>query len=152
MRRKRDPEKNRVYARNTRARKPKEQCYDCTELASVGPRGCTLFCDSCSKKRAIYQRTRLHNFDTEDEARYSLAESCDWCRLPFDATESPYVDHDHACCPTSKHCYRCTRGFVHQNCNLHSILYEEWLETKFDITTHRLRLYRAKFPVPREER
>ena len=150
VRRRRDPAKHRQYSRNSRARKPKWQCHDCVQPVVTGIKGSTLLCKSCGDKRATGQRKRVHDFDTVDETRYRDVSACDWCGLPFNfGKESPYVDHDHACCSGIKHCFRCTRGFVHHKCNLWAIPYAEWLEKQFDIRDPKLEEYRLKFSVPR---
>jgi Recombination endonuclease VII len=41
--------------------------------------------------------------------------SCAICLEPF--ADTPHVDHDHFCCPTSKTCGKCIRGLLCDSCN-----------------------------------
>jgi hypothetical protein len=57
--------------------------------------------------------------------RVSLARALGWqsngwkCDLCGDyvAAKTGAVDHDHTCCPTSKSCGKCVRGYLHNRCN-----------------------------------
>lgn len=103
--------------------------------------------DKSPVRATIYRRCR-HGFDKLDEARFVSIKNCDWCGLPFNGV-LPRIDHDHKCCKTKKHCYKCTRGFVHKQCNLQAIAYYEWAESEFGVVDVKLAAYRLKFPVPR---
>ena len=85
-----------------------------------------------------------HSFTDEDVARLNAATICDWCEQPFNGAR-PRVDHDHRCCPGVTHCRKCTRGFVHDNCNNKAIAWAEWFERKFGIASDQLCDYRRKF-------
>lgn len=93
-------------------------------------------------KAAAFRRCR-HGFNAVDEARFKMATHCDWCDQPFYG-EKPDIDHDHQCCPTMRHCHKCTRGFVHHRCNIGAIAYYEWFEKTFDITHNLLYDYRMR--------
>ena len=41
---------------------------------------------------------------------------CSICRQPF--TETPTVDHDHACCPGQRSCGKCVRRIICRKCNI----------------------------------
>ena len=99
-------------------------------------------------KAASFRRYR-HSFDAQDEARFKATTVCDWCGLPFISKKRPSIDHDRRCCNSSKHCRSCTRGFVHQRCNVMAIPYYEWVESKFGFVDVKLADYRKRFPVPR---
>jgi hypothetical protein len=104
-----------------------------------------------SRDKAVVHRRCRHKFDAADEARFQAITLCDWCHQPFDG-DLPSVDHDHRCCPTvtqNKHCWKCTRGFVHHRCNTLAIAYYEWLEKRFGVIDEKLADYRSRFPVPR---
>jgi len=100
-----------------------------------------------AEHQAGYRR-RQHQFKLKDEIRFIATTICDWCGHPLQG-ESPHIDHDHRCCRTDKHCAKCTRGFVHPQCNTWAINYFEWQEREFGITDPRLADYRRRFPVPR---
>jgi hypothetical protein len=120
-------------ARNTPERRAKQKNYE------------------QSRYKAVVHRRSKHAFDPADEARFQAAMLCGWCRQPLDG-ELPSIDHDHRCCSREshcKHCWKCTRGFVHRQCNSLAIGYYEWLERKFGITDIKLAEYRFRFPVPR---
>lgn len=106
-----------------------------------------------SKEHRAYLRERMrgavgrrlyHGFSEGDEARFQAATHCDWCGQPFIVGEKPSIDHDHKCCPKPRHCYKCTRGFVHAFCNTHAIGYYEWFEKQFGITHNLLFDYRMR--------
>jgi hypothetical protein len=125
-------------------------------------------CSSCYEKRwfevpahqatkKIYRKKyhrdtdhgRRHSFTLEDEIRFNAITICDWCGHSLQG-ETPHIDHDHRCCNNAeKHCAKCTRGFVHPQCNTWAINYFEWQERVFGITDPRLADYRHRFPVPR---
>jgi hypothetical protein len=42
---------------------------------------------------------------------------CDICGDPV-AIKQGAIDHDHDCCPGSRSCGKCVRGFVHNSCNV----------------------------------
>lgn len=94
------------------------------------------------------RRRWLHAFTSDDEKRFQECLSgmrpCDFCGLDFALGEIPDIDHDHNCCPTGKHCRKCLRGFVHEECNTRAILWMEWYERKSGITLELLRQYRRK--------
>lgn len=96
-------------------------------------------------KARAYRRYR-HGFDAADEARFQAITICDWCGQCFDGFEKPDIDHDHLCCPRMKHCHKCTRGFVHHQCNIMAIAYYEWFERQWGIAADVLCDYRRKFP------
>lgn len=69
-----------------------------------------------------YQRQRSMQFcyGLSPEAFQALCtlqnNKCAICRLPF--TDTPTVDHDHACCANRKKtCGKCVRGLLCMNCN-----------------------------------
>jgi hypothetical protein len=101
----------------------------------------------CPRHRARRRHT-THSFDALDETRYVEIQTCDFCGQPFNG-EIPRVDHDRRCCPHLKHCWFCTRGYVHNHCNGMAIAYYEWFEKEFGVVDPKLTLYRDKFPVPR---
>lgn len=53
--------------------------------------------------------------------------ACAVCRQVF--TESPHVDHDHACCPGYRSCGDCVRGLLCFQCNRRLAVVEDraWL-------------------------
>lgn len=42
---------------------------------------------------------------------------CDLCGQPV-SIKAGVVDHDHDCCPGTRSCGKCVRGYVHSNCNV----------------------------------
>ena len=101
--------------------------------------------------RFAADRRLRHAFDEEDEAHYQATDTCGWCGRPF-GTNTKHIDHDHRCCRgkrARRHCYRCTRGIVHNACNADIARYE-WAEREFGLTHERLQEYRDHFPVPRQ--
>ena len=52
-----------------------------------------------------------------EEKRELQNNSCAICKAVF--TGTPYIDHDHSCCPQSKKtCGKCVRGLLCRECNL----------------------------------
>jgi len=102
-------------------------------------------CGPCyMKKKNIGRNERRHNLLGAMLARYKMITHCDWCGNPFNGTR-PHIDHDHTCCPSHENtCGKCTRGFVHNECNACAIRYYEWLEKTFHITDPKLSAYRAR--------
>lgn len=61
------------------------------------------------------QQSRRYNVDVE--ALLTKQDSqCGICKEPFGGS-SPYVDHDHACCPGAYSCGKCVRGLLCDPCN-----------------------------------
>jgi hypothetical protein len=56
---------------------------------------------------------------------------CGVCRKPLDPVvlRSIHVDHDHACCPTTRTCGKCVRGLLCDTCNprLHAGIDLHWM-------------------------
>jgi hypothetical protein len=125
----------------------------CTQCGEHSLRSTTS--DVCVDCDAIKTRRRLirqHSFDADDLQRYLAATLCDWCGLPFSDLKRPHVDHDHRCCDsgrTAKHCWFCTRGFLHYNCNQRILWAHEFIEAECDFISPQLAAYRVRFPVPR---
>lgn len=66
--------------------------------------------------RVLWTRYRLREADFLRLLAWQ-DEACP-CGKPFDG--KPYVDHDHACCPSvvvAKSCGNCIRGLLHPRCN-----------------------------------
>lgn len=66
--------------------------------------------------RALWRRYRLREADFLRLLAWQ-EEACP-CGKPFE--EKPWVDHDHACCPsvaTGRSCGKCVRGLLHPQCN-----------------------------------
>jgi hypothetical protein len=114
----------------------------------------TMRCQRHLELAAQYARKWFHAFDDVDELRFQAVQAgalpCDWCGQ-FIKDETPHVDHDHECCDAlnGKHCYFCTRGFVHNNCNSKAIVWFEWYEQQTGVVLPMLADYRKRFPVPR---
>ena len=62
---------------------------------------------------------RTYNLALEQFESILMAQQgkCALCLLPFDDTNKPFVDHDHACCPGNTSCGNCIRGLIHSRCN-----------------------------------
>jgi len=56
---------------------------------------------------------------------------CGVCRKPLDPAvlRSIHVDHDHACCSTTRTCGKCVRGLLCSTCNprLHADIDLKWM-------------------------
>lgn len=128
------------------SRKTNGQCESCGDASS------STYCLSCDKRRTERRLCIMHSFDATDLQRYQMAKLCDWCGLPFSDKKRPHVDHDHRCCDSgrqAKHCWFCTRGFLHYNCNQRILWAHEFMEIECGFVSPQLAAYRAKFPVPR---
>lgn len=68
-------------------------------------------------------RNWLQNYNMTPEQRAERLEAqnneCAACGASFEAMDPKHVhaDHDHACCPGTRSCGRCVRGFLCQACN-----------------------------------
>jgi hypothetical protein len=64
--------------------------------------------------RAYYYKITTAQLETMLE---SQGYCCGICGVSFTQTVKPYVDHNHACCPTQKTCGKCIRGLLCNQCN-----------------------------------
>jgi Recombination endonuclease VII len=66
-----------------------------------------------------YRREWAYAMSTDDfEKRLSeQANKCALCHEDFSERDGLCIDHDHACCPTTPTCGKCTRGLIHSSCN-----------------------------------
>lgn len=79
-----------------------------------------LICSRCRHRFA--GQIEHHHLDTQWAARLITATTCDVCgeRLRRNGSGGKHqgqVDHDHACCPSSKSCGNCVRAIVCNLCN-----------------------------------
>lgn len=68
-----------------------------------------------------YHRARRYGLTREsfDQMVIDQGNRCAICRESFEGS-TPYVDHDHACCPdlrSAKGCGKCVRALLCQHCN-----------------------------------
>lgn len=101
---------------------------------------CTLH----TEEAAAACRKWRYGFTDDNEQQFKAAINCDWCGNPFN-NSTPRIDHDHTCCSGKRSCGKCLRGFLHESCNLHGVVWAEWLERTFGVIDERLREYRSKF-------
>lgn len=112
-----------TLARNLRPPKPCKDCGSTTrKLTPPGPR-----CATCHRARKKVTKASTHEnyvgktygLKPEEYARILELQSgrCYLCRRATGATKKLAVDHDHACCPETPTCGRCTRGLLCGPCN-----------------------------------
>jgi hypothetical protein len=72
----------------------------------------TTYCAGCIRAR---------RYGTTAVVMHEIGEAQGWlcavCPTPLREVEW-HIDHDHACCPTTPTCGKCTRGFLCRPCNL----------------------------------
>lgn len=125
-----------------KVRKLKDVCVNCGDPRAENK----YLCFECW----VGEKTSVHSLNKQDIQRFINVKNCDWCG--YDLTvNTACIDHDRRCCNSNRHCWKCTRGLVHSECNIHAIHYCEWLEREFGETDPRLVAYRLRFPVPRVE-
>jgi hypothetical protein len=121
---------NRAYLWKCRCECGKEILTTIHELRSDRTKSCGCLRDENRKTQnglgrdAAHVRTNTlkHLFKLTPEMVKQKLETqndcCSICRQPF--TETPTVDHDHACCSNGKNrqtCGRCVRGLLCKQCN-----------------------------------
>lgn len=77
-------------------------------------------CSNCWRTRIGNDRMKslsLHRVPWETADRWAEHNwACSLCGEPV-SIRVGVVDHDHACCPGSRSCGQCVRGYLHPNCN-----------------------------------
>lgn len=75
------------------------------------------WCRTCMRRNASSQVIKKFGITKErfDTLRAEQGNACGVCKTPF--TDTPRIDHDHACCPGRKACGSCVRGLLCNNCN-----------------------------------
>lgn len=65
-------------------------------------------------------RMRLYHLSPERFKQHLVNQhlACALCKRPFSDERTPYVDHDHSCCPGQSSCGRCIRGILCNDCNV----------------------------------
>ena len=96
-------------------------CRDCearlpvSEFAKCGP-AYQAYCRNCDSLRKIRSTYRIEL----DEYAAMLAENdgnCHLCGQPPSGFKRLAVDHDHACCHSTRSCGLCVRGLICHHCN-----------------------------------
>ena len=139
----------RVVRKLCRERKATGLCTGCGVHPLAGP----WLCVACDLEKTKRRLRTMHSFDDADMLRYFTQTTCDWCGLPFDDVKRPHVDHDHRCCASKRggaeHCWHCTRGFLHYDCNQRILVAHEFIEKECGFVSPQLTAYRRRFPIPR---
>ena len=135
-------------ARMQRLRDSRISCGECPQCGNF-KLGMGYYCTPCYKRKRATRLIRMHSFDDQDFKRYLSATICDWCGKLFKHANEPHIDHDHNCCEGTNHCWFCTRGLLHYDCNQRILWAHEFIERECGFTSPQLREYREKFPVPR---
>ena len=75
--------------------------------------GVASICKDCAYLANLMTKYKIEDIEPLIAERDGL---CDICKKPFG--KRPYVDHDHACCPTDYTCGKCFRGLLCSSCNM----------------------------------
>lgn len=93
-----------------RAGKPFPKCKNCEASRSV------IYRKNNRSKLRDYQLRVNYNINI-NQLDYILKLQNGKCRICNSIITTPYVDHDHKCCPGIKSCGECIRGILCRDCN-----------------------------------
>lgn len=89
-----------------------------TENTYTNPQG-RRWCRTCARANSVIQHAKQFGLTPEviQELRDTQNNQCAICKRDFDGPRVMHIDHDHACCPSSKSCGRCVRALLCSQCN-----------------------------------